>query len=751
MMSKPGTRCVCPLGRYATTAALLAVNFVFGVAAGGSDVPLSLTPPRGWNSYDSFSWIVSEEEFLQNAEYVAENLLEHGYEYVVVDFLWYRKHEPGVTIWSAGYDIIDEWGRPLPDPARWPSTAGGKGFKPIADKVHAMGLKFGIHVMRGIDTAAVQQNTPILCNKDCPDGFQGQSWTAKDIALPGGQCSWMPACFTSVNTSSAGGIAFINSLYQQYAEWEVDLIKNDCVFGVDDLNVAEIAAVGKAIGSTGRPILYSLSPGVSATPDLGKQVAHLSHMYRITSDDWDSWGDVLTHFPVARDFAAAGLIGAPGLAGGKSWPDMDMLPIGWLTDPGAPYGPYRSSSLTKDEQMTQMTLWAIAKSPLMFGGDLRHMDQWTLDLITQPILLEMNAHSSHNRELSSSVQSSLPNIALADCDIAKSFQWKLKSTESGQDELCWSRISKPGFSKGRHEAPLTDCLNFKHSLLPIPDLSTSWTQHGIKHVQLRSTTTETVCLESNGILNNESDRTTALFSRCNGKASQVWQLIGDNLVSHENGLCAVVREPTQQWKVWVARGSEGQSYVAFFNLGSDRIDVSARVGDVLDHVSFVNLANAEISINHPSAWLSNPRWHKIMSWYHRSTEHLRKVGRSLMEESQWSCAGKDVWNNTHFIAHLTELIASVESHGTVLYELRCTPGKGSWFYSPLIWIPVVLCVLIIGVVAYKYFATRSQQFYYAFSGSEEGADSIEAQEATPLTTIQSWVEEDEPAPLQDHT
>lgn len=86
-------------------------------------------------------------------------------QYVVVDFLWYRKQEPGASVTSPGHDIIDEWGRPVPDPMRWPSTVSGKGFKPIADKVHAMGLKFGIHVMRGISTAAVPKNTRILCTK----------------------------------------------------------------------------------------------------------------------------------------------------------------------------------------------------------------------------------------------------------------------------------------------------------------------------------------------------------------------------------------------------------------------------------------------------------------------------------------------------------------------------------------------------------------------------------------------------------
>lgn len=83
-------------------------------------------------------------------------------QYVVVDYLWYRRKVPGAYTDSLGYDVIDEWGRVLPDPGRWPSSKGGKGFTEVANKVHSMGLKFGIHVMRGISTQAVNANTPIL-------------------------------------------------------------------------------------------------------------------------------------------------------------------------------------------------------------------------------------------------------------------------------------------------------------------------------------------------------------------------------------------------------------------------------------------------------------------------------------------------------------------------------------------------------------------------------------------------------------
>ncbi|KAJ7295690.1 hypothetical protein O6H91_07G015700 [Diphasiastrum complanatum] len=435
---------------------------------------LAITPPRGWNSYDSFSWTITEDQFLANAQIVATTLKSSGYEYVVIDFLWFRMRLPGASVTSPGFDIIDEWGRPVPDPVRWPSTAGGKGFAPIAEKVHAMGLKFGIHVMRGISTAAVANNTPILGAQGSPEGAGGRPWSAQDIALTSQPCSWMPGCFVSVNTSSEGGTAFINSLYQQYASWGVDFVKHDCVFGADDLSLDEITAVSQAIANTSRPIVYSLSPGVRATPSMGSAVNELVHMYRVTSDDWDTWGDVALHFDVARDFAAAGLIGAQGLQDGYSWPDLDMLPLGWLTDPGANKGPHRPTNLSPDEQKSQITLWAMAKSPLMYGGDLRQIDQDTLDLITNPVMLNINAYSFGNAEIAAGPllgSQALPVLSLAACSETKGASWAVKksSIPGAYDQLCWT-IPTASIAQTNSEG----CLNWTMSSLS--SISGTWQQ-----------------------------------------------------------------------------------------------------------------------------------------------------------------------------------------------------------------------------------------------------------------------------------
>ncbi|KAE9614947.1 putative alpha-galactosidase [Lupinus albus] len=355
------------------------------------------TPPRGWNSYDSFSWIITEEQYLQNAQIISDQLLsQYGYEYAVVDYLWYRSLSGGSN--SRGNDCIDEWGRMHPDAKRWPSSVGWNGFKNVADKVHGMGLKFGIHLMAGISTQAYDANTPIL---DTTTGKayeeSGKVWHAKDIGIPERACKWMDKGFMALNVTSGAGKAFLKSLYQLYTSWGLDFVKLDCVFG-EDLDFDEITYVSQILKDNKSPIVFSLSPGVGATPDMAKKINGVVNTYRVTGDDWDQWSQVVSHFDVARDFAAANLIGAQGL-NGKSWPDLDMLPFGWLTDPADNEGPHRLTNLNLVEQQTQMTLWCMAKSPIIYGGDLRNLDSWTKDgVIINPTLLFINSNSSNNTE-----------------------------------------------------------------------------------------------------------------------------------------------------------------------------------------------------------------------------------------------------------------------------------------------------------------------------------------------------------------
>lgn len=342
---------------------------------------VALTPPMGWNSWDSFGASVTEDILLANAQYMADNLKEHGWNYVVCDIQW---SEP--TAESCDYHPfaplnMDEYSRLIPAPNRFPSSADGKGFLPISQKIHAMGLQFGIHIMRGIPRQAVHANTALL----------GTTKRARDIAHPASICVWNSDMY-GVDANADGAQAYYDSLFALYASWEVDFVKVDDICHTrmhEDgyFGRHEIEMIRKAIDRCGRPMVLSLSPG----PAMIEHAWHLStyaNMWRITDDLWDKW-------PLLKDMFTRCEVWQANVSPG-CWPDCDMLPLGTLCcfrDGGTP------CRLTKDEQRTLMTLWCIFRSPLMMGGDLRQMDEWTLSLLTNDELLHLTNHSSGARQI----------------------------------------------------------------------------------------------------------------------------------------------------------------------------------------------------------------------------------------------------------------------------------------------------------------------------------------------------------------
>nr|XP_023883853.1 uncharacterized protein LOC111996137 isoform X3 [Quercus suber] len=511
------------------------------------------TPPRGWNSYDSFSWTISQEEFLQNAEIISERLLPHKYKYVVVDYLWYRRKVKGAYTDSLGFDVIDEWGRMAPDPKRWPSSKGGKGFTKVAKKVHDMGLKFGIHVMRGISTQAVNANTPILdINTGRAYEEFGRKWNAKDIGIKERACAWMPHGFMSVDTKLGAGRAFLRSLYEQYAEWGVDFVKHDCVFG-DDLDINEITYVSEVLKQLDRPMLYSLSPGTGVTPSMAKDVSELVNMYRITGDDWDTWADVVAHFNITRDFSTANMIGAKGLMG-KSWPDLDMLPLGWLTDPGSNEGPHRTSRLLPDEQRTQFPYITSTKN---FKS---------LDSQSGRYLTDVSTSDTHV-------------LSLTSCTNSKAIGWSIKALYQDLEQICWKEhlVSK-------HQKPL--CIYKKE-----PQFSSDeWMSHKQQYqgkLQLFATDRMDFCLggSPNQKLTSKELKSGA-FVPCRWHTNQMWELsVNGTLANSYSGLCATVNSIKAEvrpggTRSWIATGRKGEIYVAFFNLNPERTVISAKISDM---------------------------------------------------------------------------------------------------------------------------------------------------------------------------
>ena len=351
-----------------------------------SDYPdsLALTPPMGWNSYDSYGGAVNEDEMRTNAKYVADHLAQCGWKYVVVDYYWYFA-DPEAAESSSGQDkletSIDNYGRLLPASNRFPSSAGGKGFKPLADYVHSLGLKFGIHIMRGIPRIAVEHDLPVL----------GTEARARDIADTSNICDWSTAMY-GVDVTKPAGQAYYNSLAALYASWDVDFIKADDMSrgsAHESYHGPEIEALRKAMTNTGRPMVLSLSPG-PAPLDQAASLSQWSQMWRISDDMWDAWKEVLAQFTRARSSAR--------YSGPNHWPDADMLPLGRLRVRGFS-DPPRMSRLTHDEQTTLMTLWCIFRSPLMMGGDLPSLDPFTASLLENPEVLKVDQSSSSGHEV----------------------------------------------------------------------------------------------------------------------------------------------------------------------------------------------------------------------------------------------------------------------------------------------------------------------------------------------------------------
>ncbi len=338
---------------------------------------LAQTPPMGWNSWDCYGPTVREDEVRANADYMAAHLARHGWDTIVVDIQWY---EPAAQ--AGGYRpnadlIMDGYGRLMPALNRFPSAANGAGFKPLADYVHGLGLKFGIHMMRGIPRHAVRANLPIL----------GSAYRAGDIADMTRLCPWNDD-MAGIDMAKPGAQAYYDSVAALYASWEIDYLKADDM--LYPYHAQEIEGISRAIEATGRPIVLSLSPGMGLTTDHAEHLRQHCELFRISADFWDRWDDLKAQFDLCKTWAPC--------TGPGCWADADMLPLGRIGI-RAERGIDRQSLLTHDEQIALMTLWSISRSPLMFGGDLPSNDAFTLSLLTNDEVLRVNQASRDNDEL----------------------------------------------------------------------------------------------------------------------------------------------------------------------------------------------------------------------------------------------------------------------------------------------------------------------------------------------------------------
>ena len=180
-----------------------------------------------------------------------------------------------------------------------------------------------------------------------------------------------------------GAQEYYDSIVALYAQWGVDFIKCDDICNTNlyvehPYSAAhEIEMLQHAIEKCGRDIVLSLSPG----PALIEKAWHYetdASMWRITDDFWDTWEllyDMFRRCELWQNHVGCG-----------SFPDCDMLPVGRL---GKGFGQERQTNFTRDEQKTMMTLWCMFGSPLMIGGELTKLDDWTRFLLTRQELLQM--------------------------------------------------------------------------------------------------------------------------------------------------------------------------------------------------------------------------------------------------------------------------------------------------------------------------------------------------------------------------
>ncbi len=332
--------------------------------------------PMGWNSWDCYGAAVTEEVVRKNADYMAKYLKPFGWEYVVVDIQWYEPAADNNEYHPFTDMCMDKYGRFIPAPNRFPSAKGGKGFKPLADYVHSLGLKFGIHIMRGIPRQAVHQNTQVY----------GTDKTAREVAKTGSICYWNTDMY-GLDPNKEGAREYYDSIFKLYASWGVDFIKCDDICRELPREEEELKMLSDSLHNCGRDMILSLSPG-PALLEKSELYKQYSNMWRITDDFWDRWDLLYAMFERAEKWCTH--------TGYGNWPDADMLPVGALRQC---YDENGWTRFTEDEQITMMSLWCIFRAPLMIGAEMTKNDDFTLSILTNRDILDMHADARNSHQV----------------------------------------------------------------------------------------------------------------------------------------------------------------------------------------------------------------------------------------------------------------------------------------------------------------------------------------------------------------
>jgi alpha-galactosidase len=299
---------------------------------------IALTPPMGWNSWNSWAWVVDQEKVLRSARaLVKSGLINHGWTYINVDDTWQGKR--------TGKKLA------LQPNERFPK------MKEMYDKIHALGLKTGIYSSPWITTFA-----------GYPGGSSDDSlgsWTRLENYEP---------------NKRIGKYSFTEADAAQFGKWGVDYLKYD--WAPND--VEHTKEMADALRKTGRDIIFSLSCG--APFEQVADWARLANCWRTTGDIGDAWGQPteswkhgISELAFCQDRWAP--FGGPG-----HWNDPDMLEVGYV---GGGQN-LHLTHLTPDEQYTHITMWCMLSAPLLIGCDLERLDPFTLSLLTNDEVLALD-------------------------------------------------------------------------------------------------------------------------------------------------------------------------------------------------------------------------------------------------------------------------------------------------------------------------------------------------------------------------
>jgi alpha-galactosidase len=297
---------------------------------------IALTPPMGWNSWNSWAGAVDQEKVLASARAMAATgLIQHGWSYLNIDDTW-------------------QGGRAGPHRALQPNEKFPD-IKKLCDEIHALGLKVGIYSTPWVTSYANHAGG----SAENPEGL----WSKPQVKKTPNK---------KILPWAIGPYSFAVADAKQWAEWGIDYLKYDW----NPIEVPETTEMSAALRASGRDIVFSLSNSASFAG--ASAWARLAHAWRTTADIRDSWGSLRgIGFSQEKWRAFAG----PG-----HWNDPDMLVVG-----NVGWGPkLHPSRLTPNEQYTHISLWCLLSAPLLIGCPIDQADAFTLSLLTNDEVLAIN-------------------------------------------------------------------------------------------------------------------------------------------------------------------------------------------------------------------------------------------------------------------------------------------------------------------------------------------------------------------------